>query len=242
MRGRSQIGVGMEADQVGAKEVLEPAKLIRPADILIHIEEQEVTHGLYGWWFDGSLPEVPRGGCLEFGGKHLLYIGIAPPKERPTRPGSAIPVKRCLWRNHLHGSVRSSTLRLSLAALLKDQLELEFYRDAGDRVSMAKDHEKNLTDWIEEHAGISVVHHDAPWQLEEALVRNGPPLPLNLSMSGHPFKPTLSALRKALGRDCRHLQQIPGICSDRRAWPRCIEPAGRLTGICDMSSQPPHRA
>ncbi|MBO9467385.1 hypothetical protein J7443_19250 [Tropicibacter sp. R15_0] len=191
----------MEADQVAAKEVLEPAKLIRPADILTYIEGHEVTHGLYGWWIDGSLTEVPRGGCLEFGGKHLLYIGIAPPKDKPAKPGSATPVKRRLWRNHLHGSVRSSTLRLSLAALLKDQLDFEFYRDARGRVRMTKDHEEQLTTWIEEHAGISVVHHDAPWQLEEALVRNGPPLPLNLSMSGHPFKPTLSALRKALGRD-----------------------------------------
>ncbi|UWR16303.1 GIY-YIG nuclease family protein [Sulfitobacter sp. M368] len=191
----------MEADQIAAKQVLEPAKLIRPADILVHIEEYAITHGLYGWWFDDSLPEVPSGGCREFDGKHLLYIGIAPPKDRPIRPGSATPVKRRLWRNHLRGSVRSSTLRLSLAALLKDQLCFDFYRDARGRVRMAKDHEEQLTTWIEEHAGISVVHHDAPWQLEEALVRNGPPLPLNLSMSGHPFKPTLSALRKALGRD-----------------------------------------
>ncbi|MEP3632201.1 MAG: GIY-YIG nuclease family protein [Shimia thalassica] len=191
----------MKADQVAAKQVLEPAKLIRPADILAHIEEREVTHGLYGWWFDDSLPEVPRGECLGFDGKHLLYIGIAPPKDKPTKPGSATPVKRRLWRNHLRGSVRSSTLRLSLAALLEDQLGFEFYRDAGDRVRMTKDHEERLTAWIVDHAGISVVHHDAPWQLEEALVRNGPPLPLNLSMSGHPFKPTLSALRKTLGRD-----------------------------------------
>ncbi|MEM6635417.1 MAG: GIY-YIG nuclease family protein [Pseudomonadota bacterium] len=168
---------------------------------MTHIEEHAVTHGLYGWWFDGALPEVPRAGCREFEGRQLLYIGIAPPKDRPIRPGSATPVKRRLWRNHLRGTVRSSTLRLSLAALLKDQLGFEFYRDAGDRVRMTKDHEERLTAWIEGHAGISVAHHDAPWQLEEALVRNGPPLPLNLSMSGHPFKSTLSAMRKALGRD-----------------------------------------
>jgi hypothetical protein len=185
----------------GAYQVLEPRKLVKPADILAHIGEHEITHGLYGWWFDQSLPGVPRGGCCEFGGLHLLYIGIAPPKDRPIRTGSATPIKRRLWRNHLRGSVRSSTLRLSLAALLKDQLGFEFYRDAGDRVRMAKENEETLTTWIEEHAGISVVHQDTPWQLEEALVRNGPPLPLNLSMSTHPFKPTLSALRTSLGRD-----------------------------------------
>lgn len=191
----------MQVDLLAAQPVLEPVKLLKPADILAYIDEHEITHGLYGWWFDQSLPEVPRNGCREFEGKQLLYIGIAPPKDRPTRPGSATPVKKRLWRNHLHGSVRSSTLRLSLAALLREQLDLDFYRDVGNRVRMAKEHEEALTAWIEDHAAISVVHHDTPWQLEEALVRNGPPLPLNLSMSKHPFKPTLSALRSSLGRD-----------------------------------------
>lgn len=199
MRGRSQIGVGMQGDQIAAQQVLEPTSLLGPADILAHVDEHQITHGLYGWWFDPSLPDVPRGGCYEFDGKHLLYIGIAPPKDRPTRQGSAAPIKRRLWRNHLRGAVRTSTLRLSLASLLRDQLDLEFYRDARDRVRMEKEHEERLTAWIDEHAAISLAQHDSPWQLEEVLVRNGPPLPLNLSMSGHPFKPTLSALRMALG-------------------------------------------
>jgi hypothetical protein len=191
----------MHDDHVAARQVLEPMELVSPADILARIDDLEITHGLYGWWFDETLPEVPRDGCLEFEGKHLLYIGIAPPKDRPTGSGSATPVKKRLWRNHLRGSVRSSTLRLSLSALLQNQLNLEFYRDAGDRVRMPKECEETLIAWVDQHAGISLVQHDSPWQLEEALIRNGPPLPLNLSMSGHPFKPTLSVLRKALGRD-----------------------------------------
>ena len=191
----------MQDDLIAAQQVLEPNWLIKPADILDHIDDYEITHGLYGWWFDQSLPEAPRGGCHEAEGRHLLYIGIAPPKDRSAKRGSATPVKRRLWLNHLRGSVRSSTLRLSLAALLQDQLDLEFYRDTGGRVRMAKEHEETLTAWIDAHARISLAQHDAPWQLEERLVRNGPPLPLNLSMSGHPFKPTLSGLRKALGRD-----------------------------------------
>lgn len=183
------------------QQVLEPSNLLKPADILAHIDVHEITHGLYGWWFDQSLPDVPRGGCRELEGKHLLYIGIAPPKDRPIRPGSPTPIKSRLWRNHLRGSVRSSTLRLSLAALLEHQLQFQFYRDDRKRVRMVKEHEEKLTAWIENHARISVVHHDEPWSLEEALIKNGPALPLNLSMSGHPFKPTLSALRRSLGRD-----------------------------------------
>lgn len=183
------------------RQILEPNALLKPADVLAHIDEYEITHGLYGWWFDHSLPEVPRCGCRELAGRHLLYIGIAAPKDRPIKTCGATPVKRRLWRNHLRGSVRSSTLRLSLAALLKEHLGFDFYRDKRGRVRMAKGHEEILSTWLQEHAGISVVHHDTPWQLEEALVRNGPQLPLNLSMSDHPFKPTLSALRRSLGRD-----------------------------------------
>lgn len=180
--------------------MLEPSKLIEPVDVLAFLDTHKYTHGLYGWWFDESLPEVPRDGCYELEGKHLLYVGIAPPKSKPVRPGSATPLRLRLWRNHIHGSVRSSTLRLSLAALLRNDLKLEFFRDTGKRLKMAKEHEAKLTLWIEDHAGLSMVNHDAPRELEAALVRNGPPLPLNLSMSTHPFKDTLSALRSSLGR------------------------------------------
>lgn len=186
--------------------MLKPRKLLKPADISDHIDKNGITHGLYGWWFDQYLPDAPRTGCLELDGRHLLYIGIAPSKERPVRSGSATPVKRRIWRNHLNGSVRTSTLRLSLAALLETQLHLEFYRDNRGRVRMPKEHEVKLSAWLDQHACISVAHHDAPWRLEEALIRNGPPLPLNLSMSHHPFKSTLSGLRRTLGRCQRDLK------------------------------------
>ncbi|WP_323786529.1 GIY-YIG nuclease family protein [Thalassovita sp.] len=165
------------------------------------IDQHAVTHGVYGWWFDHRLPLVPREECIQRDGKHLLYIGIAPPKERPLRRGAPTPVKSRLWRNHLRGTVRSSTLRLSLAALLEQELELAFWRDKRNRVRMDRHHEDKLTDWIAEHAAISVVQHDEPWSLEETLIRNGPPLPMNLSMSRHPFRSTLSDLRRALGRN-----------------------------------------
>ncbi|MFC6638968.1 hypothetical protein GV827_22430 [Sulfitobacter sp. JBTF-M27] len=191
----------MEVDRNAVRRLLEPERLIKPSNLLAYIKENQIIHGMYGWWFDYSLPDVPRVGCLELEDKHLLYIGIAPPKSQPTRSGSATPMKSRLWRNHLRGSVRSSTLRLSLAALLKHELDLGFYRDSGGRVRMIKEHEDKLTTWIKNHAGVSVEQNNTPWQLEEALVSNGPPLPLNLSMSHHPFRPTLSGLRTALGRD-----------------------------------------
>ena len=184
-----------------ARAVLSPEALLLPDHVLDFIDRQAVTHGVYGWWFDNRLPLVPRNGCIERDGKHLLYIGIAPPKNRSVPRGGPTPVKSRLWRNHLRGTVRSSTLRLSLAALLERELELAFWRDKRSRVRMDRHYEDRLSEWIANHAAISVAQHDEPWSLEEALVRNGPPLPLNLSMSGHPFRSTLSDLRRALGRD-----------------------------------------
>ncbi|WP_411235336.1 GIY-YIG nuclease family protein [Marivita sp. S0852] len=183
-----------------ASAVLSPETLLLPDHVLDYIDRHAVTHGVYGWWFDYGLPLVPRDGCIERDGKHLLYIGIAPPKDRPVRRDGSTPVKSRLWRNHLRGTVRTSTLRLSLAALLEQELELTFWRDKRNRVRMDRHHEDRLSDWTAKHAAISVVQHDEPWSLEEALVRTGPPLPLNLSMSGHPFRSTLSDLRRVLGR------------------------------------------
>lgn len=184
-----------------AKAVLSPPDLLRPDAILDSLDRQSISHGVYGWWFDDCLPLVPRQGCIQHQGKHLLYIGIAPPKDRPERRGSATPMRRRLWRNHLRGTVRISTLRLSLAALLEHELRLVFWRDKRNRVRMDRHHEDKLTDWIGKHAAISIMHHDEPWSIEETLIRNGPPLPLNLSMSGHPFRSTLTDLRRALGRN-----------------------------------------
>ena len=49
------------------------------------------------------------------------------------------------------------------------------------------------------HSNVS--QHEEPWRLEEELVRHGPPLPLNIDMSDHPFKSTLKDMRSALGRN-----------------------------------------
>lgn len=184
-----------------ARAVLSPKSLLLPDHVLDFIDGHAVTHGVYGWWFDNRLPLVLRDGCIERDGKHLLYIGIAPPKDRPVRRSGPTPVKSRLWRNHLRGTVRTSTLRLSLAALLEQELELAFWRDKRNRVRMDRHCEDRLSEWVSKHAAISVMQHDEPWSLEETLVRNGPPLPLNLSMSGHPFRSTLSGLRRALGRN-----------------------------------------
>ena len=64
LRGRSQIGVGMQTDACATRQIVEPNVLLKPADVLAHINELGISHGLYGWWFDHALPGVLRDGCL----------------------------------------------------------------------------------------------------------------------------------------------------------------------------------
>jgi GIY-YIG catalytic domain-containing protein len=183
-----------------ARAFLSPETLLMPDQVLDFIDRQTISHAVYGWWFDNSLPIAPRDWCIECDGKHLLYVGIAPSKGRLVTPGSPSPVKRRFQKNHLR-RVRSSTLRQSLSALLQHELHLEFRRDKRDRVCMGRHYEERLSAWIDQHGAISITQHDEPWRLEKELVRHGPPLPLNIDMSDHPFKSTLKNLRRALGRN-----------------------------------------
>ena len=66
---------------------------------------------------------------------------------------------------------------------------------------MDRCHEERLSAWINQLAAISITQNDEPWRLEEELVRQGPPLPLNIDMSDHPFKSTLKDMRRALGQN-----------------------------------------
>jgi hypothetical protein len=174
----------MHIDMSTAQQVLRPVRLVKPDDILAYVDEHMITRCLYGWWFDEALP-VPRDNCYEIGGKYLLYIGIAPSAGKAT---TSAHVKRRLWRNHVCGAVRGSTLRLSLAALLKDELDLSFYRDSGNRIRMPKDCEEKLTSWIKRHAAISLMQHNTPWELERELLQNSAQFPLNIILSNHPLR------------------------------------------------------
>lgn len=182
-------------------DLLCPEKLIFPLEIQSEIEHRQVRHGVYAWWFDTALPLVPRDGCLRMGLFDMLYVGIAPPRRSGDRGRRLTPVKQRLLQNHLRGSIRRSTLRQSLAAILAEQMGFEFWRDTSGKSRMRPEDEVKLTEWITTHAAVTFVHTDYPLGIEEALVRKGPPLPLNLSMSQHPFRKTLSALRRHLGRD-----------------------------------------
>ncbi len=185
----------------GLSDLLFPDKLVAATEVQSRVNVRNVQHGVYAWWFDGDLPIVPRGGCLSNGHHNMLYVGIAPPQPSGKLAGRVPPMNRRLVRNHLQGSIRTSTLRQTLAALLADRGGFTFSRDPRGKPRMQMRDEQWLSAWMIEHACLSFVHTDDPWSLEETLIRTGPSLPLNLSMSQHPFRKILSTMRSRLGRD-----------------------------------------
>jgi len=151
--------------------------------------------GIYAWFFK-ELPyeRIPTGECYYTeDGYFLLYIGIAPSLIRgePSRQN----LRRRL-RLHYFGNIQGSTLRKSLACLLKDKLSLEF-REGVDsrRPKLTRDSRHRLTKWLDKNALISWTTEDEPWLYEvELILKFKTPLNLDCNMH-HPFYRELSKIR-----------------------------------------------
>ncbi|MET8041206.1 GIY-YIG nuclease family protein [Micromonospora sp. NPDC005215] len=152
--------------------------------------------GVYAWYFTSPPPLVPLVGCHKQDAAVLLYVGISP--KAP--PGNGRPASRQTIRNriryHYRGNAAGSTLRLTLGALLADELGIGLRRvGSGTRLTFGREGENQLTAWMAEHAQVVWVATDQPWKLEEKLIRSCV-LPLNLDQNRHgSFHGQLSALR-----------------------------------------------
>jgi len=179
-----------------AKPLLEPASFTDPAEIAASPSIVPAEPGIYGWWFDAALPEVPREGCLVRDGRHLLYVGIAP---NGTSEISTRNLRKRLG-DHCRGVIARSTVRRTLACLLERDLALSISRTATGKVAMPNSDEQRLSDWMGAHMRVAWMVHPSPWTLEDELIRSGPALPLNIMGSSHPFSAALMTRRSILGR------------------------------------------
>lgn len=149
--------------------------------------------GVYAWWVDrGAMAEV-------HGSKHptevaldLLYIGIAPKGDR-----SSATLRSRVVGNHMRGNIAASTFRLTLAALLRDELALAPISRAG-KLLLPTDQNLRLSQWQQLHLRLTWHQTATPWLLESALIAHLAP-PLNLAANkGHSFHASLSKARAAL--------------------------------------------
>lgn len=164
--------------------------------------------GVYGWWFREIPPGVPTDGCVVRDDLTLLYVGISP-KAPPTngRAASSETVRSRI-RTHFAGNAEGSTLRLTLGVLLADRLGIELRRVGSGRRLTFTTGEPTLSDWMAEHALVSVIVVEEPWEFERTLI-DRLALPLNLAGSAHPFRPALSAMRSQARERARSLPVLP---------------------------------
>jgi hypothetical protein len=145
--------------------------------------------GLYAWFVDQLGAEDLSAGLGVGIHAGLMYAGQAGAGASLATLGSRIR------RNHIGGNTYASTLRLTLACILKAKLSLE---PTGGR-RMTRQGERPLTEWMYSHLEVSV----APYQdratlasFEDAVLEHLDP-PLNLEgMASSPARTRLSALRR----------------------------------------------
>jgi hypothetical protein len=175
----------------GTSSFVVPSTLFTVGDIVKTPSAAPDEAGIYAWWFD-ELPNVPLAGALEQDGYRLAYVGIA-----SYRPGSRRTLRQRL-RNHCNGPIATSTLRRSLAAILIGELDLHPCRGAGQKVKLPNDEETRLSNWLATHGRVAWIADAAPWAYETGLLKNGPPLALNILGNTHEFVSKLRTLREQL--------------------------------------------
>lgn len=148
--------------------------------------------GLYAWWCGPHalriVPVVPHPHRPEL---RLLYIGIA-----PSRPSSSATLRSRVVGNHLRGTTGRSTLRFSLAALLRDDLDLHPHR-VGKKVLLPADENARLSVWQAKHLLVSWVVHPTPWSVEAGVIEQLH-APMNRAANGaHPFYGAMGHARAA---------------------------------------------
>lgn len=187
--------LGHPEDVDAIESLLAPAELLDTRAVLDRPSRVAAVPGLYAWYFRKPPPGVPTTGCHTHAGLVLLYVGISP--KAPPRNGASASRQsvRSRLQYHYRGNAEGSTLRLSLGALLADELGLELRRvGSGSRMTFHSG-ETLLSRWMAENTRVAWAEHPRPWEPEHELITSVL-LPLNLDQNrNHPFHPVLSELR-----------------------------------------------
>lgn len=140
--------------------------------------------GVYAWWGRPDLLPVAGGRTLP--GRDdlaVLYVGV----------GADLHAR--IAGRHLRGSTGSSTLRLTLASLLRIDEGFETRRTS--RVVLTPDGESRLTEWMHQHVQVTWRETAAFDDVEPGVIAALAP-PLNLDHNaGHPARPAVQAARAA---------------------------------------------
>ncbi|MGY1823282.1 GIY-YIG nuclease family protein [Geodermatophilus sp. SYSU D00079] len=188
---------------------LSPERLWRRDEVLSRPSPIPAVPGVYGWWFNRLPSPMDVSACHQVDGFTLLYTGISP-KEPPrnARPASKGQLRQRIV-THYACNAEGSTLRKTLGCLLAEELGLQLRRvGSGSRRTFVNG-EQQLSQWMAEHAYVSFVPHERPWELEEQLIQRLD-LPLNLDGNNHnAFHPQLTMVRKEAVAAANALPVVP---------------------------------
>jgi hypothetical protein len=157
--------------------------------------------GLFALWVDETgAAELSRGLELPLEAGRI-YIGQAGATKWPSGRANQDALGDRIARTHLTGKVRSSTVRLTLAAILFAQLELVVQASALLQASA----EQALSDWMSAHLSVAVHPHDDRDNLaglEQAVAqRLDPPLNIEEHLPLTPERERVVALRRRISRE-----------------------------------------
>lgn len=157
--------------------------------------------GLFAFWVDeAGAAELSRGLDLPFAAGRI-YAGQAGATKWPSGRISDDTLGDRIGRVHLEGKVRRSALRMTLAAILFDRLELVVQA----AMLLQASSEQALSEWMRGHLSVAVHPHDdrdTLGGLEQAVVqRLDPPLNLEDHVPETPVRLRVAVLRRSISRE-----------------------------------------
>ncbi len=157
--------------------------------------------GLFAFWADeAGAGDLSRGLGLPLA-PGRIYVGQAGATKWPSGRPSDDTLGKRIGRVHLAGKVRGSALRLTLAAILFDRLDLVM---PGAMLLQASS-EQALGEWMHAHLSVAIHHHDdrdTLGGLKQGVVqRLDPPLNLEDHVPATSVRQRVAALRKRISRE-----------------------------------------
>ena len=148
--------------------------------------------GYYCWFFKRAPHILPVKNCSLVQGLPPLYIGIAKSSEK-----SKSSLRKRIYRNHINGRARQSTLRLSLGVILSEESGyfLRLHKNEKRKYWLASKGEAWLSSWMNENAFVGFVECCDPKAVEKALIQHYNP-PLNINHSNNEFSKKLKSMRE----------------------------------------------
>lgn len=153
--------------------------------------------GVYAWYDEGGalLPYYPSDLPI-VDHKLPLYVGLA----------AKDPLSSRIVGTHLV-ITRRSALRRTLAALLRDELDLlqSVVPAPKGKYDLLPEYETRLTKWIEQNLRVTAVNHEAPALVERPVIQSLLS-PLNFTYAtGSPYRQRMAVLRRSLRADAHVL-------------------------------------